>query len=74
LAQVRRHAYSFRRGPDGFIWAFFDQTLVRIDPRNAYITPVGRCEPAQLAFAMGSVYLAGGPVLRRIEGIAVGQP
>lgn len=68
---VRRQAYSFRRGPAGFIWSFFDNTLVRIDPRNAYVEAVGRlpagARPSQLAFAQGGVYLAGGPHLRTIE-------
>jgi hypothetical protein len=70
FSQVRRQAYSFRRGPQGLIWSFFDYTLVRIDPRNAHVQPVGRLpagvRPAQLAFAQGKVYLAGGSQLRRI--------
>ncbi|NQU20503.1 MAG: PQQ-like beta-propeller repeat protein [Candidatus Nealsonbacteria bacterium] len=73
FSQVRRQADSFRRGPNGYIWTFFDKTLVRIDPRNARVEPVGKTEPAQLAFAAGGVYIAGGPMLRRIEGIAVGK-
>jgi hypothetical protein len=68
---VRRQAYSFRRGPDGHIWSFFDNTLVRIDPRNANVEAVGKLpkgeRAAQLAFARGKVYLAGGSQLRRIE-------
>lgn len=72
FSQVRRQAYSFRRGPKGYLWTFFDKTLVRIDPRNAHVEPIGRTEPAQLAFAAGGVYIAGGPMLRRIQGIAVG--
>jgi hypothetical protein len=68
---VRRRAYSFRRGPEGFIWSFFDNTLVRIDPRNALVEAVGRlpagARPAQLAFAQGKVYLAGGTHVRRIK-------
>ncbi|HYW79273.1 MAG TPA: hypothetical protein VE890_06825 [Thermoguttaceae bacterium] len=67
---VRRQAYSFRRGPNGYIWTFFDKTLVRIDPRNARVEPLGRTEPAQLAFAAGGVYIAGGPMLRQIEGLS----
>lgn len=73
FSQVRRQAFSFRRGPNGYIWTFFDKTLVRIDPRNARVQPIGRTEPAQLAFAAGGVYIAGGPMLRRIEGVAVGK-
>jgi hypothetical protein len=71
FSQVRRQAYSFRRGPDGHIWSFFDKTLVRIDPRNARVESIGQTEPAQLAFAASGVYIAGGPVLRRIQGLTV---
>ncbi len=74
FSQVRRQAYSFRRGPKGFIWTFFDKTLVRIDPRNASVEPIGRTESAQLAFAAGGVYIAGGPMLRRIEGLSTDGP
>ena len=68
---VRRQAYSFRRGPDGFIWSFFDNTLVRIDPRDARVEAVGRLpdgsRPAQLAFAQGKLFLAGGSHVRRVK-------
>ncbi len=67
FSQVRRHRYAFRRGPDGHIWSFFGTVLVRIDPRDARVIPVGRVEkPAQLAFAAGGVYIAGGDRLRRV--------
>jgi len=68
---VRRHLYTFRRGPDGFIWASFENTLIRIDPRNAKVIPVGKMEPVQIAFANKRVYASGGPNLRRIEGLFV---
>jgi len=76
FSSVRRHAYSFRRGPDGHIWSFFGSVLVRIDPRTARVHPVGRVPtgPAQLAFANGRVYLAGGNRLRRIKGPSVREP
>jgi hypothetical protein len=68
---VRRQAYSFRRGPEGFVWSFLDNTLVRIDPRNAHVTAIGRLpgnsRPAQLAFAAGKIFLAGGSQLRQIK-------
>jgi hypothetical protein len=71
FSQVRRQAYSFRRGPDGFIWSFFDSVLVRINPRDAMVDIVGRLpegeRPAQVAFAQGQIFLAGGSKLRRIE-------
>jgi outer membrane protein assembly factor BamB len=66
FSQVRRHACCFRRGPKGRIWSFFGDTLVRIDPRDARIEAIGRTRPAQIAFAAGNVYIAGGDRLRRI--------
>jgi hypothetical protein len=71
FSQVRRQAYSFRRGPEGFVWSFFDNTLVRIDPSNARVEAVGRlpagARGAQLAFAQRKVFLAGGSSVRQIE-------
>jgi hypothetical protein len=68
---VRRQAYSYRRGPDGFIWSFFDDVLVRIDPRDTVVHVVGRlpagARPALLAFARDQVFLADGARLRRIR-------
>ena len=66
-------ALGFRRGPDGFIWSFFDNTLVRIDPRDAKIEPVGSVSghPVQIAFANGGVYVAGSGNLRKIKGLSV---
>jgi len=66
FSSVRRHAYAFRRGPAGRIWSFFGKTLVRIDPVDARVEAVGRTEPAQIAFAAGGVYIAGGTRVRRI--------
>jgi len=73
FSAVRRHAYAFRRGPDGHIWSFFGDVLVRIDPRNARVTVVGRVPgaPKQIAFAAGGVYIAGANRLRRIKGLNV---
>lgn len=71
FSHVRRHAYTFRRGPDGFIWASFDKTLARIDPRNAEVIPVGKMEPCMIAFAENGVYASGGACLRKITGLRV---
>ncbi|MFO7907435.1 MAG: hypothetical protein ACQESR_07780 [Planctomycetota bacterium] len=71
FALVRRQAYAFRRGPNGFIWSFFDNTLVRIDPRDARVEAIGRLpngtRPAQLGFVQDQLYMAGGDHVRRIE-------
>jgi len=76
FGSVRRHAYAFRRGPDGRIWSFFGKVLVRIDPRTARVEPVGRVptDPAQIAFADGRVYLAGSDRLRQLKGLRVPDP
>lgn len=77
FAMIRRHRYTFRRGPEGDIWTFLGDTLVRIDPRTAHITPLGRLpkgtSPAQIAFAQGNVYIAWGGMLRQIKGLRTGQ-
>ena len=78
FSSVRRHAWSFRRGPNGHIWSFFGSTLVRIDPRDARVSAVGKLpdgvEPAELAFAEGKVYIAGGPRLQCIRGLSTPRP
>ncbi len=71
ISLVRRHAYSFRQGPDRHIWAFLGNTLVRIDPTNIEIKVVGKASPAQLAFAKNGVYTAGGHALRRFKDVPV---
>ena len=71
FSQVRRHTFTFRRGPDGFVWASFGNVLARIDPRDAEVVPVGRMEPVQIAFADKKVYASGGLSLRSIEGLSV---
>jgi len=66
FSQVRKHMYAFRRGPDGHLWSFFGDVLVRINPTDARVEAVGRTSPAQIAFAGGGVYIAGSGHLRRI--------
>ena len=73
FASVRRHRYSFRPGPNGGIWAFQGDVLVRVDPDDAEVHVVGRLPDgygaADLAFANNSVYIAGGGALLRIDGV-----
>lgn len=71
LSSVRRHSYTFRRGPEGAIWATVGGTLVRIDPLDAMVTPLGKVPAAQLAFAAGQVFIAGDYHLRRVKGLKV---
>jgi len=67
LSQVRRHAYSFRRGPKGYLWCFLGEVLVRIDPRDARVEVLGRLRPSQLAFVGEDIYAAGGDHLQRVK-------
>jgi hypothetical protein len=40
---------------------------VRINPANAKVVPLGTTKPAQIAFAMDDVFIAGGKELLRIK-------
>ena len=75
FSRVRRHAYCFRRGPQGAIWTFFGDTLVRIHPDGMRIEVVGRLpqghDQAMLAFAGGRVYLAGSEKLMAVKELRV---
>jgi hypothetical protein len=66
---IRRGKYMFERGPDGMIWTFMGPALVRIDPRTAEVTPVGKAEQNPLAFLDGDVYVAGAEKFRKFVGI-----
>ena len=62
---------DFVRGPDGFIWTYLKNILVRIDPRDAEVHVVGRIDPVgHLTFVGNDLYLAGPEQLRRIRKIA----
>lgn len=61
---------AFRAGPDGSVWTFLDDVLVRIAPETLEVTPVGRlAEPGDFAFAGKDLYLAGTPELRCVRGV-----
>jgi len=61
---------DFRMGPDGHVWTYLKDVLVRIDPKDARVRVVGRVEKGgRMAFAGRDVYLAGTPTLRRIRGV-----
>ena len=60
---------SFLRGPDGFVWTFVGDVLVRIDPQNGEPTSMGRIDGGrgQFVFVGRDIYLAGGHHLRRLR-------
>jgi hypothetical protein len=72
FGRLDKHHYVFRRGPDGHIWANIGNALVRINPRNAFVQPVGRLDSVgQVGFTSHGVYLAGGKGLRRFRDLNV---
>lgn len=73
FGQLNKQHYVFRRGPDGHIWANIGrENLVRINPRNAFVEPIGRLAiVGQVAFTSNGVYLSGGQSLQRIRDLNV---
>jgi len=63
-----RHEY--RKGPDGWIWTYFGNVLVRIDPSDVRVEVVGKIDPpGVIAFAGDDIYLGGTEHLRRVRGL-----
>ncbi|MEK7674504.1 MAG: hypothetical protein AAB676_01550 [Verrucomicrobiota bacterium] len=63
--------HAFVLGPDGFVWTYLKDVLVRIDPKDASVHVVGRIDPVGWpTFAGRDLYLAGPEELRRIRSIA----
>ncbi len=68
IGSNQQEPWDFRLGPDAMVWTFVDNVLVRIDPDDGEIHPVGRpAQPGCIAFARGRVYLGGTTALRRVE-------
>jgi outer membrane protein assembly factor BamB len=62
--------WDYQQGPDGWIWTFLGRTLVRIDPRDARVEPVGKLEtPGRFAFVGNDLYLTGTEQLRRLPNV-----
>ncbi len=67
--------HAFTRGPDGFIWTWLKDVLVRIDPQNAGIHVVGRLDPVGWPTFVGNdAYFSGSEQLRRIRNIGAASP
>jgi outer membrane protein assembly factor BamB len=59
------------RGPDGFLWTWLKNVLVRIDPKDASVHVVGKIDPVgHPTFVGNDMYLSGPEQLRRIRNIA----
>lgn len=68
IGSNQQEPWDFRLGPDGQIWTFAENVLIRIAPDDGSVSVVGRPPSAgRLAFADGRVYLGGTTALRRIE-------
>ena len=62
---------AFARGPDGFVWTYLRNVLVRIDPKDASVHVVGKIDPVGWPTFVGNdVYFSGPEQLRRIRNIA----
>jgi hypothetical protein len=61
---------AFVRGPDGFVWTYLKDVLVRIDPKDASVHVVGKIDPVGWPTFVGNdVYFSGPEQLRRIRNI-----
>jgi len=68
IGSNQQEAWDFRLGPDGKTWTFVAGVLVRIDPADGRLEPVGKLSPGgPLAFADGKVYLGGTTAVRCIK-------
>ena len=62
--------HAFVRGPDGFVWTYLKDVLVRIDPKDASVHVVGKIDPVGWPTFVGNdVYFSGPEQLRRIRNI-----
>lgn len=65
---------SLTRGPDGFLWTYLKDVLVRIDPKDAQVHVVGKITPVGYPTFVGrDIYLSGSEQLRRVRNIALGS-
>jgi len=69
-AEISVKISNMRPGPDGRIWAFAGNTLVRIDPATLAFEPVGNASsPGSIAFAGKDIVLGGTSSLRIVRNI-----
>ncbi len=63
--------WDYAMGPDGKVYTYLGNVLVRIDPSNARVEVLGRPgRIGRLCFAGDDLYLAGDEPVRRLSGIA----
>ena len=67
---LRTSTTAFERGPDGWVWTWLKDVLVRIDSKDARVQVVGKVDPVGWPTFVGKdVYLSGSETLRRIRKI-----
>ncbi len=72
IGSNQQEAWDFRLGPDGWIWTFVGNALVRMDPHSGHVQVAGRLSRTGcLAFAGDRVYLGGTTAVRRIRDFSV---
>ncbi|MHC4165333.1 MAG: NHL repeat-containing protein [Planctomycetota bacterium] len=65
---------AFIRGPDGFVWTYLKDVLVRVNPDDTSVHVVGRMDPVGWPTFVGNdVYFSGLEQLRRIRNIVLPQ-
>jgi hypothetical protein len=63
--------WDFAKGPDGQIYTYLGNVLVRIRPGDARVEVLGRLSPpGRFCFVGSDLYLAGAESVRRLRGIA----
>jgi hypothetical protein len=63
--------HAFALGPDGFVWTYLKDVLVRINPTDARVHVIGKIDPVGWPTFVGrDLYLSGHEQLRRIRNIA----
>jgi outer membrane protein assembly factor BamB len=66
--------HAFALGPDGFVWTYLKDVLVRIDTKDASVHVVGKIDPVGWPTFIGrEVYLSGPEQLRRIRNLVPAQ-
>ena len=63
--------WDYAKGPDGKVYTYLGNVLVRIHPENARVEVLGRLRRVgRMCFAGNDLYLAGDEPVRRVAGIA----
>jgi hypothetical protein len=61
---------SLTHGPDGFIWTYLKDVLVRIDPQDTRIHVIGKIDPVGSPIFVGNdLYFSGSEPLRRLRNL-----